>query len=108
MHGRYVGLGPIILSVKSLKVILADGSFVEPSQDKNPDIFNAVIGGYGGLGVIAEATLGLTANVRVKREDRTMPIVQYNRYFTDHIRGSPAAVFHNGDIYPDAYDTSMR
>src|SRR6266404_2275168 len=24
-HGRYVGLGPIILSVKSLKVVLADG-----------------------------------------------------------------------------------
>jgi hypothetical protein len=30
---------------------------------------------------------------------------QYKRYFTDHVRGSPAAVFHNGDIYPNAYDT---
>jgi FAD/FMN-containing dehydrogenase len=28
-HGRYVGLGPIILSVKSLKVVLADGTIVE-------------------------------------------------------------------------------
>ena len=34
-----------------------------------------------------------------------MPIAQYKRYFTDHVRGSPAAVFHNGDIYPNAYDT---
>jgi len=25
-HGRYVGLGPIILSVRSLKVVLADGT----------------------------------------------------------------------------------
>jgi FAD/FMN-containing dehydrogenase len=105
VHGRYVGRGPIIQSVRSLKVILADGVLVEASPGQNADIFNAVIGGYGGLGVITEATLDLTANVRVKREDLTMPIAQYRQYFTDHIRGSPAAVFHNGDIYPDAYDT---
>src|SRR5215467_1741748 len=30
-HGRYVGLGPIILSVKSLKIVLADGTIVEAS-----------------------------------------------------------------------------
>ena len=104
VHGRNVGLGPIILSVKSLKVVLADGSLVEASPVQHEAVFNGVIGGYGGLGVITEATLELTDNVKVKRHDRTMPMTEYKRFFDTHIRRS-AAVFHNGDIYPDAYDT---
>jgi hypothetical protein len=74
VHGRYVGRGPIISSVRSMKVVLADGTLVEASRAQNPDIFNAVVGGYDGLGIITEATLDLTDNVKVKREDRTMPI----------------------------------
>jgi hypothetical protein len=38
------------------------------------DLERYPFGGDGGLGVITEATLALTDNVRVKREDRTMPI----------------------------------
>ena len=66
-HGRYVGLGPLIRSVKSLKIVLADGSIVEASPAERPTLFYGVIGGYGGLGVITEATLELTNNARVKR-----------------------------------------
>ena len=105
VHGRYTGLGPLIVSVKSLKVVLADGSLVEASPVQNADIFNGVIGGYGGLGVITEATIALTDNVKVKRQVKTMPIGEYRRYFINHVRASSAAVLHNSDIYPDAYDT---
>jgi FAD/FMN-containing dehydrogenase len=105
VHGRYVGRGPLIRSVKSLKVVLADGSVVEASPTQNADIFDGVIGGYGGLGVITEATFELAENVRVKQQDRTMPIVEYRQYFVDHVRGSSTAVFHNGDIYPNSFNT---
>jgi FAD/FMN-containing dehydrogenase len=104
VHGRYVARGPLILSVKSLKVVLADGSVVEASPVQNADVFNGVIGGYGGLGVITEATFELTDNVKVKRQDRTMPIAEYGPYFLDHVRASSAAVFHNADIYLNAYN----
>jgi FAD/FMN-containing dehydrogenase len=104
VHGRYVGLGPIILSVKSLKVVLADGSLIEASSTQNADIFNGVIGGYGGLGVITEATFALTDNVKVKRHDEMMPITKYKQYFFNQVRGSPTAVFHNANIYPNSYD----
>jgi hypothetical protein len=77
-------------------MILADGALVEASPGQNPDNFDAVIGGYGGLDVITEATLDLTDNVRVKRENRTMRIAQSKQYFTDHVRGSPAACFTTG------------
>ncbi|HBB97104.1 MAG TPA: FAD-binding protein [Blastocatellia bacterium] len=102
-HGRYVGLGPIILSVRSLKVVLADGTVVEASPTSNADIFNGVIGGYGGLGVIVEATLELTDNVKVRRHTDTMAVTEYKRYFFEHIRDRPDAVFHNAEIYPPVY-----
>jgi FAD/FMN-containing dehydrogenase len=105
VHGRYVGLGPLILSVRSIKVVLADGTLVEASPTKNPDVFFGAIGGYGGIGVIVEATLDLADNVRVKRKDRTMPIAEYRRWFAQHVRDSAGVVFHNADIYPDAYET---
>jgi FAD/FMN-containing dehydrogenase len=104
-HGRYIGHGPLMLSVKSLKVVLANGSIVEASPTLNQDVFAGVVGGYGGLGVITEATLALTDNLRVRRQDRTIPAADYARYFADTIRGSPTAILHNGDIYPDSYDT---
>jgi FAD/FMN-containing dehydrogenase len=104
VHGRYIGLGPLILSVRSIRVVLADGTLVEASPTKNPEIFFGAIGGYGGIGVIVEATLDLADNVRVKRKDRTMPITQYRRWFAQHVRDSAGVVFHNADIYPDAYE----
>ena len=102
-HGRYVGLGPLISSVKSLSVVLADGSMIDASPTGHVDIFNGVIGGYGGLGVITEATLELADNVKVRRQDEVMPVAQYRRYFVDRIRGS-TGVFHSAYIYPNAYE----
>jgi FAD/FMN-containing dehydrogenase len=104
-HGRYVGQGPIIMSVKSLKVVLADGSIVEASATENSDVFNGVIGGYGGLGVIVEATLQLTDNLTIKRHTQTMPLAAYKQFFFDQIRTDSNAVFHNGNIYPPDYTT---
>ncbi|MDP9202027.1 MAG: FAD-binding oxidoreductase [Gemmatimonadota bacterium] len=104
-HGRYVGLGPLVSSVRSIKIVLANGDVVDASRDVRPEIFFGAIGGYGALGVITEATLDLVENVRVKRHQVTMPIREYRRYFVQHVRDSEAVVFHNADIYPDDYET---
>ena len=104
VHGRYIGLGPLVLSVRSLKIVLADGRLVEASPTSNPEIFYGAIGGYGGLGVIVEATLDLTDNVRVKRSSVRMPITQYGAYFRERVRDSASVIFHNGDIYPPKYE----
>lgn len=103
VHGRYVGLGPLILSVRSLEVVLTDGTVVVASPDEHAEIFYGVVGGYGGLGVITSATLDLADNVRVRRRDRRMPITQYKQYFFDSVRTSSTAIFHNADIYPPSY-----
>lgn len=104
VHGRYVDSGPVIRSVKSLRVVLPDGTLVDASPGKRPEIFYGVIGGYGGLGVITEATLQLADNVKVERKVEKMPVTRYREYFIKNIRDSKAAVFHNADIYPDEYE----
>lgn len=103
VHGRYIGQGPIIHAVKSIKIVMADGSLVSASPKENPDIFYGCIGGYGGLGVIVEATFTLTDNVKVERRYNVMPVEEYKRYFQENIRNDSTVVFHNADIYPDDY-----
>ncbi len=105
VHGRYIGYGPLVLSVKRIGIVLADGKYLNASPAEHAEIFYGAIGGYGGLGVITDATLALAKNVKVHRVSRVMPFVQYKKFFVKNIRNNPRAVFHNADIYPDAYDT---
>ena len=102
-HGRYVGFGPMVSSVRSIRMVLASGEVVEASREVRPELFRGAIGGYGALGVITEATLELADNVRLRRVHKTMPVGEYPRYFFEHIRDSASVIFHNADIYPDDY-----
>ena len=104
VHGRYIGLGPIILSVISIKVILPDGNIIIANPKQNSELFYGAIGGYGALGVIAEATLSLTDNVKVERVNEEMSISEYKNFFFKKIREDSAVIFHNADIYPDNYN----
>ncbi len=99
-HGRYVNEGAIIKSVESIKMVLADGTIVTASRNENPDIFYSTIGGYGGIGVIVEATLSLSENTPIERIARKMKVTRYKDYFLQNIRHSQNSVFHNADIYP--------
>jgi len=102
-HGRYMGLGPVVLSVRAIKVVLADGSEQEASPTDNAELFYAVIGGYGGVAVIVEAELSLADNVKVKRLARKMSAAEYISHFKAKVRYFQDAVFHNADLYPPHY-----
>lgn len=105
VHGRYVGQGPIVLSVNAIKIVLANGDVVNASPTENSAIFYGAIGGYGGLGVIVEATLALTDNIKVKRQSQLMSLKDYPAYFSNQVRGNSDIIFHNANLYPDGYDT---
>jgi FAD/FMN-containing dehydrogenase len=108
VHGRYIGEGPLVRSVESIKLVLADGSLVEASPAENSDLFYGAIGGYGGLGVIVEATLSLTDNVRIERRTTVIPASDYRQFFTANIRDNRDVVFHNADLYPPEYTTGRQ
>lgn len=102
-HGRYIGFGPVILSVKALEVILADGTIHKTSPHENSDLFFACIGCYNSVAVIVSVELQLQDNVAVKRSHKKMKRGEYKQFFFEHIRQNEEIVFHNGDIYPPAY-----
>lgn len=102
-HGRYMGEGPIVRSVESIKVVLADGRELTASRKENPDIFFSTIGGYGAIGVIAEATLNLVKNEKIRREVKVLSLKKYKDYFLSNIRENKEVVLHNGDLYPPDY-----
>lgn len=103
VHGRYIGLGPLILSARAIRLVVADGSLVDATPTQNSEVFYGAIGGYGGLGVIVDAELELATNSRVRREHACMSTRDYARWFRERIRNAPDAVFHNADLYPPYY-----
>lgn len=104
VHGRYIGLGPLILSVKSIQIVLADGEVIEASpSNQHKKIFYGAIGGYGGLGIITQVTLELAENCKVSRHHKELKVEAYWDYFNEHVRHSQHVIFHNADIYPPNY-----
>ena len=104
-HGRYIGQGPLVRSIRSLTLVLADGRVVRISATEHPELFYGAVGGYGALGVIADVTLDLAEDVRVERVDRTLPVADYLGFFRRRIQPDSGVIFHNADIYPPAFQT---
>lgn len=103
VHGRYMGLGPVILSVRNIRLVMADGRIEDASPSHNSALFYGVVGGYGGLGIIVEAELELADNVKVLRTHRTLRTSDYLAYFKEMVRPQREAMFHNADLYPPHY-----
>jgi len=102
-HGRYIGLGPMIMSVRSIVLVLPNGDVVEASHTQNMQLFDAAIGGYGGIGIIVEAELELVPNTRLERSYAKMSLTEYGSWFDANVRDHPDVVFHNFDLYPPRY-----
>jgi len=105
-HGRYIGLGAVILSVKSMEVILPNGDLVFSSATENSEIFFACIGCYNAIAVIAKVEFELAENVPVKRVFKTMRTKEYKKFFFGNIRENKEVVFHNADLYPPKYSNA--
>lgn len=104
VHGRYVGLGPIILSVKGFTIVLADGTTLYVTPEEHADIFYSAIGGMGGIGVITDVTLSLADNVNVERAPVLLTTEEYYDFFKKNVRDDKKVIFHNGDMYPPDFE----
>ncbi len=106
-HGRYVGRGALINSIRALQLICADGVVLELNRRQNADLFYAVIGGYGGLGVVSEVELDLAVNSAIKRDAVGFSLREYPEYFRAMVLSDPKAVLHNADLMPPAFDAPI-
>jgi FAD/FMN-containing dehydrogenase/uncharacterized membrane protein YhaH (DUF805 family) len=105
-HGRYIGLGPVILSVNHLQVVLANGELVRVSQNEKPEIFYACIGCYNAVAIIATVEFQLEENLPVKRVSKKMKGSAYSTFFTENIGNNSDVIFHNADLYPPNFKSA--
>ncbi len=106
-HGRYVGKGPLVNSLRALQLVTAQGEVLELDRETRPDLFNAVVGGYGGLGAITEVELDLDINMRIVREAELVALNDYPAWFYENIEGRDDAVLHNADLAPPHFDRPL-
>ena len=66
-HGRGLKLPPFVSNVAAFTLIGPDGTSRRCSRTANPDLFRAVIGGYGLFGVVTSVRLRLTRRHKVQR-----------------------------------------
>jgi FAD/FMN-containing dehydrogenase len=106
-HGRYIGHGAIASTVRAIQLVTADGQVLELDRTHNQQVFAAVIGGYGGLGVITEVELDLSDNVRMSRTAQRVPLEDYPQWFADTVLGNPLSVMHNADLLPPHFNEPL-
>ncbi len=73
-HGWQYGSPPIASTVRSFRLLLADGTIVRCSRDENDDLFSLALGGYGLFGVILDVELLVVPNVRLRLEQHVVPM----------------------------------
>ncbi|GHB98836.1 FAD-binding protein [Thermomonas carbonis] len=106
-HGRYVGRGPLVNSVRALQLVAADGRVLELSRERQPEFFAAVVGGYGGLGIVTEVELDLDRNERIARSAERVALHDYPGYFAERVLADRDAVLHNADMAPPDFDGTV-
>ncbi len=84
-HGMDHHAGSVLGTVRSMRVMLADGSVVTCSRGENADLFYHVIGGYGLFGVVLTADIEITGNAVYRTSRKTVPASTFPQVFADEI-----------------------
>jgi FAD/FMN-containing dehydrogenase len=77
VHGWQPRRPPIASSVRSLRVMLADGRVLNASRSENRELFSLVLGGYGLFGIVLEAELDVVDNERYRAQRFEIPVRDY-------------------------------
>jgi FAD/FMN-containing dehydrogenase len=104
-HGRYVGRGPLVNSVRSLQLVTAGGDQLELTRARDDELFRGAFGGYGGLGVVTEVELDLESNARMERITERVALDDYAAYFREKVLGDARVLMHNADLTPPNFDS---
>lgn len=102
-HGHDVHYGSVINGIRSIKIILADGTLVTADRHNNSDLFSAAIGGYGLLGIITQATIELTENIPLERKIQQCTIKDFKDIFVKTIISDPSVIFYHTNLFPKKY-----
>ncbi|MGR3501932.1 FAD-binding protein [Pseudaestuariivita sp.] len=80
-HGWPVKLGPMGATVRSVDMVLADGTLVTASRSENTELFNAAMGGYGLIGAITALEVEAAPNRNLVPTFERMPAGDFGPAF---------------------------
>ncbi len=93
-HGMDHHTGSIAGTIRSMRVMLADGSIVTCSRTESADLFRHVVGGYGLFGVVLSATLDITGNAVYRTGRAIIPAGEFTGYFERELRDPKVGLFY--------------
>ncbi|WP_345807261.1 FAD-binding oxidoreductase [Bacillus pumilus] len=91
-HGRDIRYGSLIDTVRSFRLLKADGEII--TVRPGDDLFTAVIGGYGLFGVILDVELSLTKDELYKMETTSLNYDEYTDYFQKYVKQNKQVRMH--------------
>lgn len=91
VHGRDLHKGPIIETIRSFRLLNAQGEIIQVSREENSELFGLVIGGFGLFGVILEVDIQLTDDEVYKVAHQQMDYQAFPRYINNQLTNRPEA-----------------
>ena len=88
-HGMDHLAGSVGSSIRSMRVMLADGTIVKVSREQSPGLFNLVVGGYGLFGVIVDVELEIVDNDIYRTERQVVNYKDFPGIFENEILPDP-------------------
>ncbi|MBX3015494.1 MAG: FAD-binding oxidoreductase [Caldilineaceae bacterium] len=88
-HGMDHQVGSVGRTIRSMRLILTDGTIQTLSPTENAELFWLVIGGYGLFGIILEATLEITENVIYAPGRRVLYYEAFPTVFANELAPNP-------------------
>ena len=85
VHESDPRFGSMIETVKSFRLLTADGEILNVSREENSELFGLAIGGYGLFGVILDADLYLVENKTYKKHHEVIQYDEYLDYFREAV-----------------------
>jgi FAD/FMN-containing dehydrogenase len=88
-HGWPVPYGPFGSTVRSLRLMLADGTVVTCSRAENQELFRLAMGGYGLVGIILELEVDMVENLLLRPTHAVMSSGDFAARFIRAIDDDP-------------------
>ena len=80
-HGWPVPYGPFGSTVRSLRLMVADGAILNCSRSENSELFGLAMGGYGLFGILLDLEVDMVPNALLRPTFETMPSTEFAARF---------------------------
>lgn len=85
-HGMDHQAGAVANTVRSMRVMLANGSIKEVSPTQNAELYHLIIGGYGLFGIVLDVDLEITDNVVYRSKREVIDYKDFPKKFEEKIK----------------------